>query len=194
MILVRMTSFIKRYWRELAYYAAVMLVLGGLAWGAEAYRVGRETDIQVPLTVSADTVQTENPKVKFALPEGMELLNAFSSAPVWNEELLCWQAHTGVDFACGDVSSVCDGVVTAIGESSVYGGFVEVEGEGYLLRYCSVVPDEALRVGSEICMGDKIGETDDSMPGEMHMQKHAHVEAICDGKMLDVMHLVQTSD
>ena len=194
MILVRMTSFIKRYWREIAYYTAVMLVLGGLAWGAEAYRAGRETDMQVPLTVSADAVQQEHEKERIALPEGMEILNVFSGEPVWNEDLLCWQAHTGVDFACEYAAAFCDGVVTAIGESSVYGGFVDVERERYLLRYCSIIPDVDLQVGAEIRMGDRIGEADDSLPGEMHMGAHVHVEALCDGEILDVMRLVQTSD
>ena len=181
-------AFMRKYWREIGYYACVMLALGVIAWGAEAYRIRRNVAEEMPVAVSAEYVEKQQEEPIFALPEGMTVLNAFSAAPVWNAGQLCWQAHTAVDFACAEdrVLSLGGGTVKTLGESGIYGGFVEVACGERVLRYCSVAPDESLEVGMELAAGDLIGRADTSMPGEMQLGAHLHLEMCEDEKMEDI--------
>lgn len=194
-ICVKMTGFLQRYWREIAYYGCVMLVLGVIAWGAENYRAHRVQAVDVPAVVSSEAVEVREEE-RFSIPEGMEVSRPFSAQPVWDDVHGCWQAHPAVDFACADgkVQAIGGGKVKTVGESGVYGGFIEIEDGEVLLRYCSVVPDEELQVGAEVERGGFIGTADAGMPGEMHMGAHVHVETMRDGEMADVRALTETSD
>ena len=195
LLIKRVFSHMKKHWKEIAYYSGVMLALGVIAWGAESYRLQRSVPEEIPVTVSSETVEVQAEEA-FLLPQGMQVCGGFSAEPVWNGERGCWQAHPAVDFICAEneVRAIGDGRVRTIGESGVYGGFIEVDSEEMLLRYCSVKPDAEMAVGMEIEKGEAIALADDSMPGEMDMGAHLHLEMVCSGEMMDILQHAETSD
>lgn len=175
---------------RMAYYGLVVLALCAIARAAEVYRgegqaaeqmVLPAADIQLP-------VEPEEAAPALWLPEGMEMVRGFSSAPEWRPDLELWEAHPAVDYAGGDggVDCLCGGVVRTVGESGVYGGFVEIDCDGMLMRYASIAPAEAIAPGMELEAGENLGAVDASMPGEASQGAHLHLELYVDGEAVDL--------
>lgn len=190
-------AFLNRYRGEILYYATVLLVLSAIAWGAEQYRIRRDAEpVTPPVAAAAEILQPETAETQFELPEGMRLVQDFSSAPLWNEQDQCWQAHPAVDFACGDglVRALGDGSVQAVGESGVRGGFIEVVSGEVVLKYCCLKPEEALEPGKDIRKGDLIGTAENAMPGEKQLGAHLHLEAYQNGEIINLRDLLAGKD
>ena len=169
---------LKQYAGQIAYYACVALVLAAVALAAERFRDGDAPAEQLvlPAVELAEMVQTKEEPV-FELHENMELIRAYADQPEWNNVHRQWETHAAADFAGGgEVYSCSDGVVRTVGKSGMHGGFVEVETDEFLLRYCSVEYDEEIVPGKKLKKGDILGRMDDSMPGESHMGAHLHLE------------------
>lgn len=181
----------KAHGGKVAYYGGIMLVLGAIAVAAEAYR-GRFTRTEPlvlpPAEVEISAVQTFQEPV-FVLPENLSIMRSYSQLPQWNDALGLWETHTAVDYRCedGQVCSLTRGIVQTIGTSGVYGGFIEVETQQYLLRYASIAPDEALKAGDSVAPGAVLGVADNSMPGEEHQGAHLHLELEYMGERVNIL-------
>lgn len=181
-------KFMKVHAGQIVYYACVALVLTAIGVAAERFRGGEmveESLILPAVELNMPKVQEEQPL--FEKREGMTLLRAYMDWPEWNSTLCHWETHAATDYACpeGVVYSLSDGIIKTIGKSGIYGGFIEVETDGYLLRYASVEALQTLEAGETIQKGVLMGAADDSMPGEQHQGPHLHLELIQNGNSLD---------
>lgn len=172
-------AFGKVHGGKVAYYGGIVLVLGAIAVAAEAYRgkFTRSEPLVVPpaeVEISAQLAQ----EPVFVLPESYSILRDYSQLPQWNDALGLWETHAAVDYRCADaqVYSLTQGVVKTIGTSGVYGGFMEVETQQYLLRYASIAPNGELKAGDSVTAGAVLGIADESMPGEEQQGAHLHLE------------------
>lgn len=185
----RLRRFIRRHGGRIAYYACVALVLSAIAYAAEQYRSEQAPAVDALILPAAD-VEISAPveaEPLLTLPENAQRLRGFAQTPEWNAALKYWEAHMGVDYRLEEnaVHSLSAGVVRTVGESGVYGGFVEVECGEYLLRYASVAADGGVRPGTELARGDRIGTADASMPGEAQQGAHLHLELTRMGEAVD---------
>ena len=183
----RFPPLLKRNAGRIAYYALVVIALCAIARAAEAYRSGSDGDALVlPAADAMDVLQVEEPAPQVLLPEAWKLLRGYSEEPQWRSGLGLWETHPAVDFACtGGIGCLREGTVRTVGASGVYGGFVEVESDGMLMRYASIEPADGLEPGLVLNVGDAIGKADASMPSEADAGAHLHLELYLDGEAVD---------
>lgn len=183
----RFPPLLKRNAGRIAYYALVVIALCAIARAAEAYRSGSDGDALVlPAADAMDVLQVEEPAPQVLLPEAWKLLRGYSEEPQWRPGLGLWETHPAVDFACtGGIVCLREGTVRTVGVSGVYGGFVEVESDGMLMRYASIEPADGLEPGLVLNVGDAIGKADASMPSEADAGAHLHLELYLDGQAAD---------
>ena len=183
----RFPPLLKRNAGRIAYYALVVIALCAIARAAEAYRSGSDGDALVlPAADAMDVLQVEEPAPQVLLPEAWKLLRGYSEEPQWRAGLGLWETHPAVDFACtGGIVCLREGTVRTVGASGVYGGFVEVESDGMLMRYASIEPADGLEPGLVLNVGDAIGKADASMPSEADAGAHLHLELYLDGQAAD---------
>ena len=183
----RFPPLLKRNAGRIAYYALVVIALCAIARAAEAYRSGSDGDALVlPAADAMDVLQVEEPAPQVLLPEAWNLLRGYSEEPQWRPGLGLWETHPAVDFACtGGIVCLREGTVRTVGASGVYGGFVEVESDGMLMRYASIEPADGLEPGLVLNVGDAIGKADASMPSEADAGAHLHLELYLDGQAAD---------
>lgn len=172
---------------QIAYYVCIALALAAIAFAAERYRGSREFKAPAPalpaVELSAPEEVADGEEDALVAPEGAGILRVYAGVPEWNAALELWENHVGVDYHLeGDaVESLGAGVVRTVGESGVYGGFVEIECGESLLRYASIAPREGIAPGEAVKIGDIIGTADDSMPGEAELGAHLHLELMRGG-------------
>lgn len=186
-------------WRHrgrILYYGGVALVLAALALAAEGYRQGDENALVMPGTQIVSALQQRKASPEILRPEGMTLQRRFSAAPEWNGLLRQWESHEAVDYWMQDVGVRCleAGTVRTVGESGVYGGFVEIECDDRLYRYASLQPDVEIHAGMHLEAGELIGEADDCMPGEAGQGRHLHLEVYDAGAAVDFESLYGKND
>lgn len=183
----RIIDIIRKNGGRIAYYALVAVALCAIARAAEIYRADNaaEDALVLPAVDALDVLEVEDPAPDVLLPEDWRLLRGYSDEPQWRSELGMWETHPAVDYACAGVLCLQDGIVRTVGESGVYGGFVEVESDGALMRYASIEPAEGIEPGAALEMGDLIGTADASMPGEADAGAHLHLELYLDGGAAD---------
>ena len=186
-MLKTLAGFIKRRYKTILYYGAVILVLALVANAAESYRTDNAGGqaLVLPENVLAEAAaQAGNTAI---YPENMHLLRAFSDQPQWNGELGQWEIHAANDYAFDDGRAVClsGGIVQDVGESGVKGGYIEIESDGKVYIYSSIAPDKDILPGMQVGAGDAIGLADESMPSEMLLGRHVHLEVYENGAPLD---------
>lgn len=181
-----LVALLKKYRGRIAYYAAVAAVLTAVAFAAEGYRSG-EGELTLPAVPAAPVIRQAEAGIPIRKPNGMELSRPFSSLPAWNHDLKQWECHAAADYGIsgGEVFCLEGGELLTVGESGVYGGFVELDCGERLYRYASIAPSEALQAGMRLEAGDFIGVCDDSMPGEAYLGAHLHLELYEDGIAAD---------
>jgi len=180
-------GFFRKYAGQIAYYACVALVLTAVAVAAERFRNGDPVEERLVLPAVELTEPASHQELLLEKPAGMSILRQYADKPEWNDKLCHWETHAATDYRCadGNVRSLSEGIVKTVGKSGAYGGFIEVESDGFLIRYASVMPLEGLEPGDKIEKGEMLGVVDDSMPAEAHMGAHLHLELIRDGDYLD---------
>lgn len=185
----RLREALRTHGGQLAYYGGIALALAAIAFAAERYRGEREAEPQAPSLPAVEFAPPaeEAEKVELRMPADMELLRGYSEVPLWNAALGQWESHAALDYqvAGGAVESLSAGVVRAVGKSGAYGGFVEVDCGEILLRYASILPREGLEPGDELEPGEEIGTADASLPGELGLGPHLHLEAVAEGRAVD---------
>ena len=186
-MLGRAAAFVKRNMGRIFYYGAVCVVLTAVAVAADGQHGGATEELVLPAVDIQEAVKERVREPEMEKPAGMELLRGYGELPGWNGVLGQWETHTAMDYRLegGEVACLCAGTVRTIGESGVYGGFVEIERENYLFRYASICPDEGLEVGDKVALGERIGAAADGMPGERELGEHLHLELYKDGESAD---------
>lgn len=184
----RIKALLHRNGGRIAYYGLVVLALCLIARAAEVRRGDADAQ-QLVLPVADVQLPVEDVEAgpQLALPEDLALLRGYADAPEWRADLELWEAHPAVDygFARDEVTCLCGGVVRTVGESGIYGGFVEVDCGEVWMRYASLAPAEGLAPGVELDAGDRIGTADASMPGEAALGAHVHLELYEGGAAAD---------
>lgn len=184
----KIKDFLKKHIKGIVYYGAVALVLAVIAAAAEVYRSDEDYVRKMVLTdeIAAEALAEKMPEP--ARPEGMRNIRAFSAAPVWNAGMQQWESHCANDYEMegGEIICLADGVVADIGESSMRGGYITVDGkDGRCYIYCCVAPAEDTAAGKEVYAGEIIAAADDSLPGESALNKHLHLEVFENGNAVD---------
>lgn len=179
----RASAYFRAHGGKIAYYACVAVALCAIAYAAEQYRTERDSDMDALILPAVEMESPADAEPELLMPEHAKRLRAYFVAPEWNAALGMWENHAAVDYRLegNAVTSLSDGTVRTVGKSGVYGGFIEVETHGLLLRYASVEPEEGMEPGQAVETGDPIAVADDSMPGEAHMGPHLHLELESDG-------------
>jgi len=192
-VLMKLKRMLKQHAGQIGYYACVVLVLAAVAMAAERLRSGKEPveALILPAVELAEPVR-EEADAMFELPEGMEAVAVYASQPEWSSAHRQWETHAAVDFVCEDdaVRSFSEGIVRTVGRSGVYGGFIEVETGEYMLRYCSVTPEDEIVPGKKLKKGETVGKTNDSMSGESHAGPHLHLELWENAVSRNIMELI----
>lgn len=143
--------------------------------------------------VSDGDVKDESPKEETPAPEAKLTFIAPTAGtvskehsleiPVFSITLGEWRVHTGIDISCEEGASVFAseaGVVTGIYSDPLLGYTVEITHRGDLkTRYSNLSSDMGeLKVGDEVCLGDKIGVVGDSSLSELAEEPHLHFEVL----------------
>lgn len=173
--------FVKRRYKSILYYAAMTLVLALVASVAERYRTDGEKEQSALLREKPVQETISEVEANVVYPETMRLIRGFDAQPAWNEALGQWETHTANDYVFADDRVIClaDGFVKDVGESSLSGGYIEIEdGSGEVYRYLSVTPLQDVSVGDEVRAGEIIAEADDGMASELTLGKHLHLEIV----------------
>ena len=103
--------------------------------------------------------------------------------PVFSLTLGEWRVHTGIDISCEEGAGVYAseaGVVTGIYSDPMLGFTVEItHRENMKTRYSNLASDVGeLKVGDEVCLGDKIGVVGDTSLSELAEEPHLHFEVL----------------
>ena len=163
---------------KILYYACVAIALSAIAYAADQYRREEEPTADALILPAVQTENAREEAFEIVLPENAQRLRGYSGTPEWNATLRLWETHPAVDYLLdGDaVVSLCDATVCTVGRSGVYGGFIEVEAGEMLLRYACVEPEAAIAPGKRVKTGERIATANESMPSEIGMGKHLHLE------------------
>lgn len=132
------------------------------------------------------TTTTEAPKkVYYAFPLGNKITREYSKGEiVKNKTTDDWRTHNGVDISGAkgeEVKAVCDGVVTQLEHSEVWGTVVTVDhSNGIIAKYCGLEKGSTVQPGDEIKAESKIGVLGE-IPIERADGTHLHLEMYKDG-------------
>ncbi len=145
-----------------------------------------ESSPMVEETVAPQAVPAE--PLNFMMPVTGEIIQSFSGEElIYNETMGDWRTHNGVDIAAPldtPVVAAKAGVVTYVSVDDLWGGVVEIETDGIVVRYCGLNSEISAQKGQELRCGDVIGRVGET-PSELSLQPHIHVEAIRDGEYFD---------
>jgi len=122
-------------------------------------------------------------KMTFIAPVVGKLVKTHSlTIPVYSETLEEWRVHTGIDISCdegAEVFCVYDGVVKEVYSDPLYGYTVVVDhGNDVTSIYSNLdaSSDSVPTVGSDVKLGDKIGNVGDGALFELAEEPHLHFE------------------
>ncbi len=131
-----------------------------------------------PVTVEAAT---------FTMPVAGQIINNFSDNElVYNETMNDWRTHNGIDIAAAldtPVMAAIGGEVVTIEIDDLWGGVVEIDTEGVIVRYAGLNHEIAVQTGQQLRSGEIIGRVGE-VPSELADEPHIHIEAIRDGEYI----------
>ena len=133
---------------------------------------------------ASEELPTPEAKLSFVAPTAGTVVKEHSlEIPVFSITLGEWRVHTGIDISCEEGAGVFAseaGVVTGIYTDPMLGYTVEITHSGDLkTRYSNLSSDMGeLKVGDEVCLGDKIGVVGDSSLSELAQEPHLHFEVL----------------
>ncbi|HIX13747.1 MAG TPA: M23 family metallopeptidase [Candidatus Anaerofilum faecale] len=106
---------------------------------------------------------------------------------IFNETLGDWRTHNGADLAAAagdEVKSVMAGTVAKAEEDGNWGGVVEVDCGGIVLRYAGLQLPLQVAAGDTLEAGQTLGLVGE-VPCESVADSHLHFEALADGQYVD---------
>lgn len=149
----------------------------------------KESVIESELPKQSEKSQTSS----FTLPLNTQIIEPFSGdVLVKNETLKEWRTHNGVDFKAesGDiVKSACSGKITAISFDPLWGTSVEISANGYVLNYCGLDENLAVKLNDYLDVGENIG-TVGKIPCESADGLHLHFSVKYNDEYIDPLSLI----
>ena len=128
------------------------------------------------------------PAPSFARPVPGQTSLAYSGDElIFNETLGDWRTHNGADLAAAagdEVKSVMAGTVAKAEEDGNWGGVVEVDCGGIVLRYAGLQLPLQVAAGDTLEAGQTLGLVGE-VPCESVADSHLHFEALADGQYVD---------
>ena len=106
---------------------------------------------------------------------------------IYNETLGDWRTHNGADLAAAagdEVKSVMAGTVSKAEEDGNWGGVVEVDCGGIVLRYAGLQLPVQVAAGDTLQAGQTLGLLGE-VPCESAGGSHLHFEVLADGQYVD---------
>ncbi|MBR5508404.1 MAG: M23 family metallopeptidase [Clostridia bacterium] len=151
-----------------------------------------DDNISNPNSSSASKTDTETDMIyepDFSPPTMGEISKDFSNdIPLYSKTMDDWRNHQGIDILCSygtEIISCEKGTVTDVGYDMLYGNYVEVSINDFVLRYSSLDSGIKYVVGDEINKGDVIGYLSDSCVIEICDEPHLHFEMKKSGEYVD---------
>ncbi len=157
--------------------------------------IAQEEEGSIPVEVPVESVQqtqvqpsdavAEQPS--FTMPVTGEIVKDFSADElVYNDTMNDWRTHNGIDIAAAidtPVMAALGGEVVKIEIDDLWGGVVEIDTEGVIIRYAGLNPEIAVQNGQQLRSGEIIGRVGE-VPAELADEPHIHIEAIKDGEYI----------
>lgn len=139
-----------------------------------------------------ESAPADNPTARaesFVLPIDGSIIKDYSEGElVYSKTMGDWRAHTGVDYQGAEnepVRAVNNGTVTSVTYDELWGTVVEIDHyQGMTVRYCGLNGDDAVKEGTKVAAGEKIG-TLGKIPIESGDGVHLHLEIRLDGVYVD---------
>lgn len=118
--------------------------------------------------------------LSFVMPVNGEVINDFSSDElVYNATMADWRTHNGIDIAAAKdapVVAAVSGKIVKVLADDIWGGVVDIDSNGVIIRYAGLNPEPIVRVGQSVVAGETIGRVGE-LPGELSDLPHIHIEA-----------------
>lgn len=137
----------------------------------------------------AETAAARVPLV-FTWPVNGPVIASFSvEALVYDETMLDWRVHEGVDLAAEEgtrVLAVAAGTVTDVYEDELMGMTVVIDhGDGLVSLYSNLSEEPSAEEGQRVYTGDIIGSVGCTAAAEMGRAPHLHLAMYLDGQAVD---------
>lgn len=121
-----------------------------------------------------------------------QVTKPYSEDAVYSKTLRDYRAHAGCDFAADEGENVyvmCDGTVSDISVSELYGVIVEVDSGDCSVYYCGLDTQLMVEKGQELSAGDTIG-TVAQIPCENEDEPHVHIEIRSGNRSVDPLSVI----
>lgn len=128
--------------------------------------------------------------------KNQNVIKQYSEEAVYNKTMKDYRAHTGCDFGAKegeDVYAMCDGVVSDISVSEIYGVIVKIDSDDFSVYYCGLNSDTKIDKKQEVKQGDVIG-TVSKIPGESKDESHIHIEIKVNDKLIDPLTVISNNE
>ena len=166
--------------------AIVVGIVGAASRSKDVPEEGKTPVVEGETDKQPEPEVNESPdkKLSFIAPTAGTVVNEHSTeVPVFSITLGEWRVHTGIDISCEEGAGVYAseaGVVTGIYSDPMLGFTVEITHSGDLkTRYSNLSSDVGeLKVGDEVCLGDRIGVVGDTSLSELAEEPHLHFEVL----------------
>ena len=165
------------------------------------------TEAERGFTISETKPPHDGSEIKSTLQAGLKVddslvypvksgsvVKEFSEDAVYNETMKDYRAHSGCDFAAGEGESVyamCEGTVTDISVSELYGTIIEIDCGDFYVYYCGLSTDTAVSNDNIVSAGDTIG-TVGQIPCESDAPSHIHIEVRVGDKLIDPLSVINS--
>ena len=128
--------------------------------------------------------------------KNQNVIKQYSEEAVYNKTMKDYRAHTGCDFGAKEgenVYAMCDGVVSDISVSEIYGVIVRIDSDEFSVYYCGLDSDKKIDKSQEVKQGDVIG-TVSKIPGESKDESHIHIEIKVNDKLIDPLTVISNNE
>lgn len=138
-------------------------------------------------------------KLKFYTPctNGEVKKNYSDTSLVWSPTLKHYSTHLALDFTSDDLNvyASADGTIKEIGYNQLDGNYVVISHEdGYVTKYLSLESPCTLKVGATVKHGQLLGKMSTTQGSECLDGAHLHFEVLKDGKNIDPLEVLVSSD
>lgn len=125
-----------------------------------------------------------------------QVIKEYSENAVYSKTLRDYRAHGGCDFAADEgenVYAMCDGTVSNISVSELYGVVIEMECSDCTIYYCGLDSQLTVEKGDQLSAGDTIG-TVSLIPCESEDEPHIHIEVRAGKQLIDPLSVIDSDN
>lgn len=157
---------------------------------SEAQEADRDTDLD-PLQAVLNIKESMIYPVK-----SQQVTKPYSEEAVYSKTLRDYRAHAGCDFAAEEgenVYAMCDGTVSDISVSELYGVIIEMDCGDCIVYYCGLDSQLMVEKGQQLSTGDTIG-TVSKIPCESEDAAHIHIEIRAGSQAIDPLSVIDSNN